>query len=271
MLTKAEREVYLKKLKQLKVAGKGSGHIRLKNILAINEIKNGVEKSLLGFKELQQIPAEKILEAISQITGCSKDLSLTEGDGYINPESTLNGLIKAASIILNKCKTGKNILLATGHPGAMLGFYTEVSKTVKKIGGHVIHPGQGYKISVYRCPKCSLHDVIEEIDYLCDVAVVTNGETLIHTHETKPMDCILDEAEQNNIKIDLVIADHGFAGSAIKRGLKVIAIMDTNDPAIAAAKLLGYDVEIIPMGDNQPNYITRQVGYILNEIIISIS
>lgn len=269
MLAEAKRAIYIKKLKQLKLAGKGTGHIRQRNIMAINEIKNGSEGFLLGFKEVKHLSVEKILESVSGVTGCSKDISMIEGEGYIDPGLTLDALVRAASIIFGKCIDGKNILLATGHPGAMLGFYGEVSKMVKNLGGHIICPGQGYELNSYLCPNCGLHDVVEEIDYLGGVAVVTNGEILIHTHDTKPMDSILDEAKKNNIEVDLVITDHGFVGSAVKRDLEVIATMDTNDPAIAAAKLLGYAIEIIPMDDNRPNYITEQVGYMLKEIITS--
>jgi hypothetical protein len=52
--------------------------------------------------------------------------------------------------------------------------------------------------------------------------------------------------------IDLVVADHGFAGAAIVRGIPTVAIMDTNDPALAVVTLRGADLTVVPMDDNRP-------------------
>ena len=59
---------------------------------------------------------------------------------------------------------------------------------------------------------------------------------------------------------DLVIADHGFAGEAINRGIPTVAVMDTNDPGLAVAKKLGANVIIVPMNDNRPNVVTREAA-----------
>lgn len=272
MIEHQKRKAFLKKLINLGIAGKGAGHSRLRNIIAVREILKGKSKALLGLEELKSLPEEKILKAISSITGCSNDITKEDGEGYINPDSTLDALIKAAFILYETCKRDKgNIILATGHPGAMLGFYIEVAEAIRKLGGNVICPGVGRSLKVYTCPNCGLHDVVEQIDCLCGVALVTNGDTFMHTHDTKPMDYMIDEAKKNNQTIDLVVADHGFAGSAINNGLNVIAIMDTNDPAIAAAqKYLNKDITIIPMDDNRPNFVTKQVGQIFKEIIFTL-
>lgn len=126
--------------------------------------------------------------------------------------------------------------------------------------------GRGYELSTYRCTGCGLHDTTEVLDYVGETAVISTGEIVLHTHDCRPMEVILTAARQDNQAVDLVIADHGFAGYAIKSDLAVIAIMDTNDPAIAASKLLGYQPIIIPMDDNRPNYISAQVAQILGHI-----
>jgi Phosphatase len=52
--------------------------------------------------------------------------------------------------------------------------------------------------------------------------------------------------------VDLVVADHGFAGAAVAASIPVVAIMDTNDPALAVVAQRGADIRIIPMDDNRP-------------------
>jgi hypothetical protein len=49
-----------------------------------------------------------------------------------------------------------------------------------------------------------------------------------------------------------VVADHGFAGAAIAAGIPTVAVMDTNDPALAVVAGRGADVTVVPMDDNRP-------------------
>lgn len=267
MINREQEEAIIAKLRKMKVAGPETGHLRLKNIIVIHEIRQGVKKSLLGFEGLQALPSEQILAAIAGITGCSRRMSETEGPGYIDARATLHGLTAAAAKIVQVCRAGGNVLLATGHPGAMIGFYLTLANRISKLGGHILTPAAGHSLRTYRCPNCQLHDVTEEIDYSGDVAVVTNGEMLLHTHDCEPMEHMLAALQRDGKTVDLVVADHGFAGTAIRWGVPVIAVMDTNDPAIAASRLLGYNPVIIPMDDNRPNYISAQVGEILADII----
>jgi len=50
---------------------------------------------------------------------------------------------------------------------------------------------------------------------------------------------------------DLVAANHGFAGAAVAVGVPTVAIMDTNDPALAVAARRGADLTVVPMDDNR--------------------
>ena len=52
--------------------------------------------------------------------------------------------------------------------------------------------------------------------------------------------------------VDLVVADHGYAGAAIAAGIPTVVVMDTNDPAFAVVAARGADVTVVPMDDNRP-------------------
>ena len=75
-----------------------------------------------------------------------------------------------------------------------------------------------------------------------------DGASLLHTHDPGPMRRVLRQAGA----LDLVVADHGFAGAAIAAGIPTVAIMDTNDPALAVVAGRGADVTVVPMDDNRP-------------------
>ncbi len=75
-----------------------------------------------------------------------------------------------------------------------------------------------------------------------------NGASLLHTHGAEPMRHLLRELD----RVDVVVADHGFAGAAVAVGVPTVAIMDTNDPAFAVVSGRGADLTVVPMDDNRP-------------------
>jgi hypothetical protein len=77
------------------------------------------------------------------------------------------------------------------------------------------------------------------------------------------MDALLDEIEPP----DLVLADHGWAGAAIARGIEVVCFTDVNDPAIAVAKADGLVDVVVPCDDNLPPVAYEPVrDYLLSRL-----
>ncbi|MGZ4104898.1 MAG: phosphatase, partial [Actinomycetota bacterium] len=93
------------------------------------------------------------------------------------------------------------------------------------------------------------------VRYLDGVAVRKADVDLIHTHESWPKDALLDAIEAP----DLVLADHGWAGAAIARGVEVACFTDVNDPAIAVAKADGLVEIVVPCDDNLPPVVYEPV------------
>jgi len=52
------------------------------------------------------------------------------------------------------------------------------------------------------------------------------------------------------VRPDVVFADHGFAGAAIEAGIDTVSIADVNDPALILAKAQGRTDVVIVMDDN---------------------
>lgn len=231
------RQDALRRIREARLAGKDTRHSRSTNLHAIAELVKGHPHYTFGIKGVERFSQEEVLEAIADITKCSKDPNVTEGGGYISPESTLKGLEMGAKAIASTARKGGRIVVATGHPGALLSYYIELARLIRKWGGQVIQVERGAFVP----PNFDL-------DYIEDVAVVSDRCSIWHSHDTAPMEIILKAAG----RVDLVVADHGFAGGAINAGIPVVGIVDTNDPALAVAKRMGADVIIIPMDDNRP-------------------
>lgn len=87
------------------------------------------------------------------------------------------------------------------------------------------------------------------LDWVGPVAALGDGASLRHTHDPAPMRRILEEIGA----VDLVVADHGFAGAAVVGGIPTVAVMDTNDPALAVVARRGAErLTVVPMDDNRP-------------------
>ena len=73
-----------------------------------------------------------------------------------------------------------------------------------------------------------------------------NGASLLHTHGAEPMQHLLRELD----RVDLVVADHGWAGAAAQAGIDTLALADCNDPALFVAEAEGKPVVTVPLDDN---------------------
>jgi hypothetical protein len=89
------------------------------------------------------------------------------------------------------------------------------------------------------------------LDFAGVVACVSDTCSVQHTHMTRAMEFFLDHLRTEP---DLAVVDHGFAAACINRNIPCIAIMDTNDPALAVAAEAGEDFVLVPMNDNMPNH-----------------
>lgn len=231
------REEALNLIRDNRLAGKDTRHSRATNLHAIKELVQGHPHYTFGIKGVESFSEQEVLNSISAITKCSNDPNYTVGGGYISPESTLKGLEMGAKLIASSARQGGRFVVATGHPGSLLLYYIDMVRLIREWGGEVVEVGRGAFVP----PNFDL-------DYVEGVAVVSDRASIFHTHDTAAMEIILRDSGP----IDLVVADHGFAGAAVNARIPVVGIVDTNDPALAVAKQMGASVVIIPMDDNRP-------------------
>lgn len=201
----------------------------------------GDPDKMLGFS-YDGLEAQEVMDAVAALCGCSADLNERDGPGYIEPDRTLDELEAMAARLGLAARRGERVLLCTGHPTGPLPLYMAVSRALAEAGCKVLTPAEGVKFGFERRGRRL------RVFYLDGVGVLSDGAALLHTHSGEPMENLLEAGEPP----DLVMADHGFAGAAIERGLEVIGFNDVNDPALAVAKARRKIDVLVPLDDNVP-------------------
>jgi hypothetical protein len=188
------------------------------------------------------ITETQAIAILAESLGITPERFRQKGPGYIDPQATYTGLGRMLDIIDAAIARGEMILVATAHPGSMLTYYLRLIDYIRDRGGQV-----------YETPEPVLVENYRWIDSIRGVHVLSDQGNLIHTHEAGEFWHFL---EQLPAAPGLVLADHGYAGAAINRGIKTVAIHDVDDPGLPIAAHLGLDVLSIPLNDNQLNLPT---------------
>jgi len=255
-----------RKLTRLRLSGAELSHTRKNNVEAVKRMVAGDPYATFGIRivldrvQSNGLDADDALKMLASLTKCSQDITYTEGRGYISPSSTIKGLRATATAIRRVASQGGSVLFATGHPGSMIDYYTELADIVRKLGGHVLDLAKGQVVF-----QGTDMDHVKVVDSINAVAFLSDTCAALHSHDSLPMELMLNDASKLP---DLVIADHGFAGEAINRGIPTVAVMDTNDPGLAIARHLGANVIIVPMNDNRPNVVTKEAAELVKQMVI---
>lgn len=177
--------------------------------------------------------------------GMSVERFKSDEPPYINPGKTVDGLTLGLYRLEEVARRGGRILLASAHPGSLLGFYTVVARHLSDMGAHLCVPDEPVPAPENRW-----------IDAVDGVLVLSDEGNLMHTHNGMGMKKVVV-----SLKPDIVIGDHGFAMAAINAGVHTVAIFDVDDPALAImASVRPDDVVPVPMNDNQTNTRSSQAA-----------
>lgn len=212
----------------------------------------GDPDKMLGFS-FDGLDPQEVMDAVAELCGCSADLNDRDGPGYIDPDRTLDELEAMAARLAEAALRGERVLLCTGHPTGPLSLYMAVARALGEAGCKILTPSEGVKFGRdHRGRRL-------RVFYLDGVGVLSDGAALLHTHSGEPMELLLEAGEPP----DLVMADHGFAGAAVERGMEVIGFNDVNDPALAIAKARRKLDVLVPLDDNVPPVLYAPLADVL--------
>ena len=179
--------------------------------------------------------------------GISGDLDHTAGQDRIDPELCVGALERMREHLARAARDRRRVLVATGHPSGVLAIHLVVAAALRAAGCPLIEaaPGWSYTSGGRRF----------DLRHVGGVAMISNGAALEHTHDPEPMQAMLaalDGAGTGNGDgpVDLVLADHGYAGAAGQAGATTVGFADCNDPALFVGEAEGRVAVTVPLDDN---------------------
>ncbi|MET9736232.1 phosphatase [Streptomyces sp. NPDC006458] len=219
-----------------------------------------------GIRELIALMAEKC--------GVSADPGCTSGHDVIDPHRTLTALDAFAERVGAAARRRAPVLLGTGHPHRLLGFYTALADALSTAGCTVLTPATGRCVDITTRFGLRTH----YLDYVRGVALVRSPgtgspgcATGAHTHSPLPVRLALAvAAEAGGPLPELVIGDHGWVCGAGQLGFEAIGLADTDDPAPFVGEAEGVVAVVVPLDDGvRSAYYRPLTRYVLNRACLS--
>ena len=206
--------------------------------------------------------------------GVSGDPRCTTGRDVIDPERTLVALDAFAERLAAVAQRSGPVLIGTGHPHRLLGFYAALADALSAAGCTVLTPAHGRRVDI--TTRFGLRTY--NLDYVRGVALVrepdakrSGGEPGAHTHSPLPVRTALAAmAESGGPLPELVIGDHGWVCGAGQLGFEAIGPADTDDPALFVGEAEGAVSVVVPLDDAvRSDYYRPLTRYVLNRACLS--
>ncbi|MFI9584808.1 phosphatase [Streptomyces sp. NPDC052236] len=219
-----------------------------------------------GERELIALMADKC--------GVSGDPEHVAGPDVIDPERTLSALDAFAERLGEAAARRAPVLMGTGHPHRLLGFYAGLADALSAAGCLVLTPAQG------RCIDITTRFGVRtyNLEYAQGVALMRKpgvhgpgSGTGAHTHSPLPVRVALDGAiDAGGPLPELVVGDHGWVCGAGQLGIEAIGLADTDDPALFVGEAEGQVSVAVPLDDAvRSDYYRPLTRYVLNRACLS--
>jgi len=213
---------------------------------AIRTLTTGDRRALLG-ADLGPCGVDEVRAALVKSHGWDPE----SPRAAIDPVATCTAL-RAATVRLREASAaGARIALATTRPASLLGLAQWVAGDLAERGA-----------SLLVADAASLEGPARrELWWIGDVAVVTDGESVLaHDAAVGGHDWLFAVGRP-----DLVVADRGFAGAAVRAGIETIAWADLDAPALSVAAARGRPILVVPVAEQRPASAYDAVIRILDE------
>src|SRR2546423_5674631 len=169
--------------------------------------------SQFGMTGADTLDRAEVLDLVARASGFEPDPAVRFGPVRVRAERVLEDCDAAGDRLALAAERGERLILATGHPTGLILLYAEIGGLLAGRGVTLVRPREGFSWDEERRHR--------QIRYFHGVAVLTDRASALHTHSGDPMRLMLEE-----VRPDLVFADHGFAGSAIEAGIETLSIAD---------------------------------------------
>ncbi|MEU1768485.1 phosphatase [Streptomyces rimosus] len=234
----------------------------------------GDPRALIGLEPAADWSVNEVLRVMAEQCGISADPRHTSGLDSIDPDCTLAGLDAFADRLGAAAARHAAVLIGTGHPHRLLGFYGGLADALSAAGCTVLTPAYGHCVDIATRFGVRTYN----LDYVRGVALMREpgvrrepGEPGVHTHSPLPVRTALDAvADAGGPLPELVIGDHGWVCGAGQLGFEAIGLADTDDPALFVGQAEGRVSAVVPLDDAvRSDYYRPLTRYVLNRACLS--
>ncbi|MGW1077698.1 phosphatase [Streptomyces sp. NPDC002537] len=229
---------------------------------------------LLGLEPERDWLLGDLLRLMGRRCGVSADPDHASGQDVIDPDRTIEALDAFADRLATVAAAGAPVLIGTGHPHRLLGFYAGLAEGLSAAGCSVLTPAQG------RCVDITTRFGVRtyNLDYVQGVAMVrepgarsAGSEPGAHTHSPLPLRAALASAMDAGESLPaLVVGDHGWVCGAGQLGIEAIGLADSDDPAPFVGEAEGRVSVVVPLDDTvRSDYYRPLTRYVLNRACLS--
>ncbi|MFJ6571682.1 phosphatase [Streptomyces sp. NPDC091292] len=229
---------------------------------------------LLGLDPEGDWDQRDVMALMADKCGVSDDPGLTTGHDVIDPERTLAALDAFAERLGAAGARREPVLIGTGHPHRLLGFYASLASALSAAGCPVLTFAKGSCVDI--TTRFGLRTY--NLDYVRGVALVREpgargaaSGTGAHTHSPLPVRTVLGvAAEAGGPLPGLVVGDHGWVCGAGQLGFDAVGLADTDDPALFVGEAEGRVSVVVPLDDAvRSDYYRPLTRYVLNRACLS--
>jgi len=247
---------------------------RAKSLRSYRAFAERDPRYLVGLDPAGSWTTGELLRLMAVRCGVSPDPGQLAGQDRIDPDRTVAALDAFALRIAVAARQRVPVLLGTGHPRRLLGFYAVLAGALSAAGCRVLTPayGQRFDLNTRFGPRT------HTLDYVHGVAVVRpqgtgagGGEGGAHCHSPVPVRLALQAAAAGGGPLPgLVVGDHGWVCGAGQLGMQAIGLGDVNDPALFVGEAEGRVSVAVPLDDGaRSDYYGPLTRYVLNRACLS--
>ena len=217
------------------------------NLRNARRMAEGLPKYAFGLVPLRSWTADEVVQVMVERVGIDPDVGHLEGQDRIDPALTLAQLERWRQRLAQAAAGRERVLVATGHPTGVLAIHLRVVTALRAAGCEVLVPELDWSWP-WPGDQEWARSRPRHVRAVGGVHLLASGGELLHTHAPEPMHAVL--AALGDVRPDLVVADHGWAGAAVHAGLDVLGLADCNDPALFVAEHEGRPIVTVPLDDN---------------------
>lgn len=231
-------------------------------------------RALLGLEPERDWPVPELLALMAETCGVSGDAATVTGRDTIDPERTIAALDAFADRLRSAAERRVPVLLGTGHPERLLGFYATLASALSSAGCTLLTSATGRRIDI--TTRFGVRTLT--LGYARGVALIHEPGVRpavdapgVHTHSPLPLRTVLAAAMTDGGPLPrLVIGDHGWVCAAGQLGIEAIGPADTDDPAPFVGQAEGRVAVAVPVDDAARSDSYRPLArYVLNRACLS--